>query len=136
MQYLARSLSAHFAGGAGLLAKIALNFGDLVNSPDNDWTVDEINDKPAEGAVTFCNEAISNGHEITIFSYRSNFKRMTAIINWLEKYGFDHSITVGSERPEADLYVDDNGFRFTGSFEDLRDFIANPRNLVSWRKRR
>ena len=48
---------------------------------------------------------------------------------WLSEYNFP-KLDVRHEKPEALLYIDDRGFRFTGDFSDAKEFINA--GFASW----
>ena len=47
------------------------------------------------------------------------------VIEWLEKYNIDQYVSsVTSEKPRADLYIDDNGYRFE-NWKDTLNFVKS-----------
>lgn len=63
------------------------------------------------------------GHEIIIFpTWADNQQRRKAIVDWLNYFNvpFDD---ITSVKPEADLYVDNNGYRFE-NWRDTIDFVS------------
>lgn len=113
---------------------IALDFDGVLHSYTSGWTGEIPTDSPVSGSVDFVNNLISLGYKLYIFSCRAKYKLgVSGIKDWLNKYGFPESkITVTNEKPEADIYIDDRGFRFEGNFEEALKFVKE--NKKSWFK--
>lgn len=100
---------------------IAIDFNSTIHNPYNKLKGYKMG-QPIPGAV----EAIQNlhkaGHTIIIFpTWADTEQKRRAILDWLTyfKVPFDD---ITSTKPEADLYVDDRGFRFE-NWKDTVDFI-------------
>ena len=86
--------------------------------------------KPVKGAVEKIRKLKKNGHYIIIYTARhmktcnGNVSKIVAKIgkitlDWLEKYQVPYDEIVFG-KPWADVYIDDNGFRFK-SWADIDD---------------
>lgn len=105
---------------------ISLDFDGVLHSYTRGWTGIAPLDPPMKGAVEFCEWLHAQGHKIVISSCRSNFNGGgEAILAWLKQHGFPEGIRVSLEKPIASLYVDDNGFRFEGSFDRVKKFMES-----------
>jgi len=63
------------------------------------------------------------GYEVVIFSSRAKTKEgVDGTKDWLSEHNFP-KLKVCHEKPEALLYIDDRGFRFTGDFGKVREFM-------------
>lgn len=67
-------------------------------------------------------------YSLVIFSARANEPGgVEAIEKWLAHWEFP-AIPVSLEKPEAEIYVDDRGYRFEGNFSSLLAYLMeNPK---------
>jgi len=91
--------------------------------------------KPVNGAIEKIKKLKENGHYIIIYTARhmktcnGNVSKVLAkvgkiTLDWLEKYQVPYDEIVFG-KPWADIYIDDNGFRFK-NWDDIDD---NGKNL-------
>ena len=109
--------------------KIALDFDGVLHSyGPAGWTGPVPTGEPVPQAREFVLWLLSKGYELAIFSARANHPMgKAAIEEWLIQWGFP-AIEISLEKPHADLYLDDRGFRFEGSFAPVIDFLnRNPK---------
>ena len=109
---------------------IALDFDGVLHSYKQGWTGYAPEDPPVDGSLDFIHFLQDEGYEVVIFSSRAkNKKGKDGIEKWLSDNDFP-KISVYHEKPEALLYVDDRGFRFSGVWDDLKEFINT--GFKSW----
>ena len=102
---------------------IALDFDGVIHSYTSGWTGPVPKDPPVEGVLSFIASLFELGYNVVIFSCRASTKSgRNGITKWLKDNSFPE-IEVFYEKPQADLYVDDNGFRFDGNFAKTLNFI-------------
>jgi len=78
---------------------------------------------PVPGAQRFITNLLEDGYEVFVFSARAGEKGGPAAIRqWLSENEFPQ-MDVTDKKIPADVYVDDRGFRFEGSFDDALKFI-------------
>lgn len=83
-------------------------------------TASVVADEPTAGAVEFCWFLHRHEDALIVHSCRSNFRGGNkAMADWLRRWGFPPMEIVYGEKPIADLYIDDRGYRFTGSWSEL-----------------
>jgi len=70
--------------------------------------------KPVKDAVKMTKLLDKNGYDLIVFTTRTNFKDIKA---WLKKYKFP-KMEVTNIKPQALIYVDDRGYRFS-SWQDI-----------------
>jgi len=109
---------------------ICLDFDGVLHSYKSGWLGEDVLEEPMEGAQDFC-RTLKVFFEVVIFSSRSrNSLGYGAMVDWLGKHNFPF-MPISSVKPMAVLYVDDRGFRFTGSFGDVLHFIKENPGLPS-----
>ena len=80
--------------------------------------------KPMPGAAEAIRQLRLQGHEIIIFpTWADTEQGRQAIVDWLTYFGIEFD-DITSTKPEADLYIDNNGYRFT-DWENALAFIKN-----------
>lgn len=118
---------------------IVLDFDGVLHSYSSGWTGPVPIDPPVEGAVDFVRALIGRGYHVVVQTARcsaiwpekdrANSKWALGI--WLATHGFPPLEVTGDKVP-ALFYLDDRGWRFTGDFQEVLDFLlANPRG-VPW----
>lgn len=113
------------------LKTIALDFDGVLHSYKT-WDGDIPKNSPVDGALSFVNDLVDMGYEVVIFSSRAkNETGKKGISDWLEKHDFP-KLKVHHDKPAAELYVDDRGYRFDGDFSEVRKFIKD--GLEPWYK--
>ena len=109
---------------------IAIDFDGVLHSYKQGWTGPLPEDPPVDGALDFINFLQEKGYEVVIFSSRAKTQEgKKGTKEWLSKYNFP-KLSIHYDKPEALLYIDDRGFRFTGIFGDLKEFIND--GFKSW----
>lgn len=127
--------------------RIALDFDGVIHRYNQGFTTaSDVSGGVVDGALDFVKLALEAGHKVCIFSGRSCGKMpgdpwieelpvddggKAAIEEFLATHGFP-ALTVHCRKPHAELFVDDLGWRFEGTFpalDELED-IALP-----WYKR-
>ena len=127
--------------------RIVLDFDGVLYSYVSGWTgIDVLPDPPVVGAQDFCKFLLDKKFEVYILStrfgteqqgkmIRDPYRAMKAVERWLDIWDFPKGLKLASTKPAANLYVDDRGIRFDGSFGDLKDYIENINpTLDSWVK--
>jgi len=109
---------------------VAIDFDGVIHSYKQGWTGPVPEDPPVDGALDFIHFLEKKGYEVVIFSSRAKTKEgVEGTEKWLSEHGFP-KLDVRHEKPEALLYIDDRGFRFTGVWDDLKEFINS--GFKSW----
>lgn len=102
---------------------IALDFDGVLHSYTSGWTGPVPEDPPVDGAQKFV-EWLQDKYEVVLFSSRADTKAgIDGIKSWLKDHNFP-ALEVYHEKPAAEVYVDDRGFRFTGDFNKVKDFLG------------
>ncbi len=110
---------------------IALDFDGVLHKYSKGWTGIIPEEEPVIGALDFVKETMKT-YKVVVFSIRAKeFTGAQAISQWLKYHGFP-IMEIYHNKPKAALYIDDKGFRFTGSFFIVRKFIAC--GIDSWVK--
>ncbi|MEE8536912.1 MAG: hypothetical protein V3S71_02820 [Acidobacteriota bacterium] len=118
-------------------AIIALDFDGVLHSAPNGYTGMEPEGDPVAGALDFVKAEIAKGTELVIYTARAAISGAAAVVavdTWLRKHGFPYIPVVGN-KPHADLYVDDRGYRFEGDFSALTDYLAENPVPSRWEKK-
>lgn len=112
---------------------IALDFDGVLNS-DKAWSGPTGIDDPVPGAREFVFWLMDRGFSVYIFTTRAEWSEgRKAIREWLERHGFP-PMNVTNEKHGALLFVDDRGYRFNGSFDDLKKFMQENPSLNPWNR--
>ncbi len=114
---------------------IGLDFDGVLHNY-TEWTGVKPEGPPVEGALEAVTWMLQNGFKLEIFSARANHAMgEKAIEEWLVEHGFP-AIPVSLQKPIADLYVDDRGFRFEGpqSFGTLIQYLTRNPKPGRWGK--
>ena len=102
--------------------KISLDFDGVINSYESGWTGDHaVVDPPVAGAADALRKYLDAGCTLFIHSCRAATpKGRSAIAVFIQSMGIDpDDITITIEKPRADVYIDDRGFRFEGTFPSV-----------------
>lgn len=85
---------------------------------------------PMEGALAFIKALLARGHRVTIFTARSNTKRVG---DWLTSHGFP-KLNVTSEKSGFDMFLDDRAMTFPGPsfYNDTEAAIKAVEEFKSW----
>lgn len=93
-------------------------------------------DGPVEGALEFVQALIAADFEVIVFTTRGkDLTGMTEVRKWLNKYGFPLGLTITAEKPMAQFYLDDRGFRFEGDFKAALKFCLDEAQVLPWNKK-
>jgi hypothetical protein len=112
---------------------ICIDFDGVLHSYSKGWQGATVLELPVPGAQAFVRRLQSLGFEVVIQSTRAATSQgYAAIRGWLHEHHFTGDITVTHEKPMAVLYVDDRGYRFTGSFDEVESFMAANPELGTW----
>lgn len=124
--------------------RIAIDFDGVIHKFDQGFiTASNVDGGVVPGALDFVKLAIEAGHKVCIFSGRSCGPSVdneelpkddggkAAIEKFLRDHGFP-ALSVHCRKPHADLFIDDLGWRFEGTFPPVSELegIATP-----WYKR-
>lgn len=99
--------------------KIAVDFDGTIHDPFNVRKGYKMG-QPIPGAAQSLSRLQTMGHEIIIFpTWADTQERRKALVDWLHYFGvpFDD---ITSVKPEADLYIDNNAYRFTGDWKQAQ----------------
>lgn len=123
---------------------IAVDFDGVIHAYTSGWRVDEqghgcIDDDPVPGAIEWLSEIVQH-YDVWIFSCRMLDSRRSHVERrmrrWLYRHGASESLVDAlhftHEKPHADVYLDDRGLRFEGTFPSLETIRAA---ATPWNKR-
>jgi adenylylsulfate kinase-like enzyme len=111
---------------------IVLDFDGVLHRYSKGYTGTEPEEGTVRGSVEFVRKLIDEGWTVVVCSARLRDKDAKAAVEeWLHKHHFPE-LKVVLEKPPAEIYVDDNGYRFDGDFDKLQRFLK--RNPESWAK--
>ena len=104
---------------------LAIDFDGVVHNADKGWGNGTCYGEPLPGAIDAI-KRLSENYNIVIFTAKAKSDRPLVngktgaklVYEWLQKYVF--SIT--SDKPRAELYIDDNGYRFE-NWNDTLKFV-------------
>lgn len=118
--------------------RLCLDFDGVLHSYVSKWTsATEIPDPPVRGALDFLKEAVDR-FSVSVYSARTQQQGGIHVMKaWLQsqlmkKFGSGEAdrimarVTFPEERPTYDLFIDDHGFQFTGTFpsmDEIEDFV-------------
>lgn len=101
--------------------KIAIDFDGTIHNPDQRLPGYKMG-QPIQGAAEAIRQLRLQGHHIIIFPTWANTEQgRRAIVDWLSYFGVEFD-DITSTKPDADLYIDNNGYRFT-DWESALAFI-------------
>lgn len=118
---------------------VATDFDGVINSYSTPWiAADVIPDPPVEGSIEWL-EMLTQHYEVVVHSTRAAVEDgADAIAAYLKKHGLSDRalsrISVTAEKPIAQIYLDDRGWRFEGpgTFPTLEQIAA----FQPWNRRR
>jgi 5'(3')-deoxyribonucleotidase len=99
---------------------IAIDFDGVIHNADKGWGDGTCYGDPLPGALEAL-KILSGKYKIIIFTAKAKSDRPLVngktgamlVTEWLEKHQvLQYVHTVTSDKPRADLYIDDNGYRF------------------------
>lgn len=108
---------------------ICVDFDGVLHSYTTPWQgSDTITDPPTDGAFDFVRSALDAGYHVVVQSARANSpKGKDAIEKWLLMHGADKKwfknglMRVTANKPGAEVYIDDRGFRFAGTWPTVAE---------------
>jgi 5'(3')-deoxyribonucleotidase len=111
---------------------IAIDFDGVIHNADKGWGDGTCYGDPLPGALEAL-KVLSGKYKIIIFTAKAKSDRPLVdgktgamlVTEWLEKHQVSQYVhTVTSDKPRADLYIDDNGYRFE-NWNDTLKFVDN-----------
>lgn len=111
------------------LNNIAIDFDGVIHNFDKGWHDGTCYGDPIPGAIEAIKK-LSKKYKIIIFTAKAKPNRplvdgktgIELVRLWLMKYDILDCISeITSEKPHAQLYIDDNAYRFIGWEEALKD---------------
>jgi hypothetical protein len=111
---------------------LAIDFDGVLHNADKGWGDGTCYGNPLPGAIEAI-KTLSEKYKIIIFTAKAkpdrplvNGKTGTELVyEWFERYNIISYIdSITSEKPRAELYIDDNGYRFV-NWKDTVSFIEN-----------
>lgn len=109
---------------------IALDFDGVIHDAYEGWGDGTCYGEPLPGALEAI-KSLSEKYKVVIFTAKARIDRPLVngktgaflVLKWLEKYNVDQYVSlITSEKPRAELYVDDNGYRFE-NWNNTLDYI-------------
>lgn len=103
--------------------KIAVDLDGTLHDPTNVKKGYKMG-MPIPGAAEAIRQLRLQGHQIIIFpTWADTGQKRKAIIDWLTYFGIEFD-DVTSTKPDCDLYIDNNAYRFDGSWDSALGFIS------------
>jgi hypothetical protein len=106
--------------GSGTPQRIAIDFDGTIHDPLNRLPKYKMG-QPVPGAAEAIRKLRLMGNQIIIFpTWADNSQRRKAIVDWLTYFGVEFD-DITSVKPDADVYLDNRGLRFTSWEQALAD---------------
>ena len=114
------------------IKSIAIDFDGVLHDAYQGWGDGTCYGDPLPGAIEAIKQ-LSKQYQIIIFTAKAKSDRplvdgktgVDLVKEWFIKYNIlDCIIEVTSEKPRAELYIDDNGYRFQ-NWDDTLKFVKN-----------
>ncbi len=111
------------------LNNIAIDFDGVIHNFDKGWYDGTCYGEPLPGSLDAL-KTLSKKYNIIIFTAKAKKNRplvdgkngVQLVKDWLEQYNVMQYISeITSEKPRAQIYIDDNGYRFETWNKTLRD---------------
>jgi 5'(3')-deoxyribonucleotidase len=111
---------------------IAIDFDGVLHDAYQGWGDGTCYGDPLPGAIEAIKQ-LSQQYQIVIFTAKAKPDRplvdgktgVDLVKEWFVKYNIlDYITEVTSEKPRAELYIDDNGYRFE-NWDDTLKFVEN-----------
>lgn len=97
---------------------VAIDFDNTLYQPSAGDSMFRLFGKPMPGAVEFVRRLLQEEFQVVIFTLRAgNYESSLAASEWLLGNGFP-VLNITNVKPPAAMYLDDKGWRFTGSFDE------------------
>ena len=114
------------------IKNIAIDFDGVIHNANKGWGDGTCYGDPLPGAIEAIKQ-LSNQYTIIIFTAKVKPNRplvngktgIELVKEWFKKYNILDCISeITSEKPRAELYIDDNGYRFE-NWNDTLNFVKN-----------
>ena len=111
---------------------LAIDFDGVIHNADKGWGDGTCYGEPLPGALEAL-KLLSQKYKIIIFTAKAKTDRplvngktgSVLVWEWFKKHNVDQYISyIASEKPRAELYIDDNGYRFE-NWDNTLKFIEN-----------
>jgi hypothetical protein len=111
---------------------LAIDFDGVLHNAYDGWGNGTCYGDPIPGSINAI-KFLSKKYDIIIFTAKAKPDRplvngktgVSLVKEWLEKYDILKYVSdITSEKPRAELYIDDNGYRFQ-NWEDTLSFVEN-----------
>lgn len=109
---------------------LAIDFDGVVHNADKGWGDGTCYGEPLPGAIDAI-KRLSEDYNIVIFTAKAKSDRPLVngktgaklVYEWLQKYQIEQYVSsITSNKPRAELYIDDNGYRFK-NWNDTLKFV-------------
>ena len=99
---------------------LAIDFDGVIHNANKGWGDGTCYGDPLPGALEAL-ELLSQKYKIVIFTAKAKLDRPLVngktgamlVLDWLKRYNVDQYVSsITSEKPRAELYIDDNAYRF------------------------
>jgi len=116
---------------------LAIDFDGVIHNSNKGWHDGTCYGEPILNSIESI-KLLSKKYNIIIFTAKSKPDRPLVngktgkelVWEWLKRYNVDQYVTlVTSEKPRAELYIDDNGYRFI-NWDDTLNFIDKNEKLL------
>lgn len=110
---------------------IAIDFDGVIHNANKGWGDGTCYGEPIPGAIEAIKQ-LYNNYNIIIFTAKAKHDRplvngktgIELVQEWLEKYNIYQYVSyITSDKPRAELYIDDNGYRFE-NWNDTLKFVT------------
>jgi 5'(3')-deoxyribonucleotidase len=111
---------------------IAIDFDGVIHDANQGWGDGTCYGDPLPGSIEAIKK-LSENYDIVIFTAKAKPDRplvdgktgVMLVKEWFIKHNiFDYIKDITSEKPRAELYIDDNGYRFV-NWNDTLKFVEN-----------
>lgn len=111
---------------------VAIDFDGVIHDAYQGWGDGTCYGDPLPGSINSIKK-LAEKYDIVIFTAKAKPDRPlvdgktgpTLVREWFVKHGIDEYIKdITSEKPRAELYIDDNGYRFE-NWDDTLKFVEN-----------
>ena len=109
---------------------LAIDFDGVIHNADKGWGNGTCYGEPLPGAIDAI-KRLSENYNIVIFTAKAKSDRPLVngktgaklVYEWLQKHQIEQYVSsVTSDKPRAELYIDDNGYRFE-NWNDTLKFV-------------
>lgn len=109
---------------------LAIDFDGVIHNADKGWGDGTCYGEPLPGAIDAI-KRLSEDYNIVIFTAKAKSDRPLVngktgaklVYEWLQKHQIEQYVSsITSDKPRAELYIDDNGYRFE-NWNDTLKFV-------------